>query len=98
MAKTDANTFDPVSDIRDVSVSNNMLSIGTVQFRRNVSIPLLDALEELAKNYPISPVQKEWVLDITTDFDHNIVYAKNKALAGFLLLSSLLEVGVQIKC
>jgi hypothetical protein len=83
MAKTDANTFDPVSDIRDVSVSNNMLSIGTVQFRRNVSIPLLDALEELAKNYPISPVQKEWVLDITTDFDYNIVYAKNKALAGF---------------
>ena len=86
MAKIDATASDFTSDIRGVSFSKHILSIGPAQFIREVSIPMLDATEELNENYPISPAEDEWDLDITTDFDHNQVYAKSKALAGFFAI------------
>jgi hypothetical protein len=97
MAKTDATAFDHASNIRDVSVSKNMLSIGPAEFIQEVIIPMLDALEDLTENYPLSPAEEEWGLDVTTDFDHNQVYAKSKALAGFLPLSFSLEDEAQQK-
>ena len=97
MAKIDAAASDLTSDIRGVSFSKLILSIGSAQFIREVSIPLLDEIEKLNENYPISPAEEEWGLDITTDFDHNQVYAKSKALAGFLPLSFSLEDGAQQK-
>ena len=86
MAKIDAAASDLTSDIRGVSFSKHILSIGSAQFIREISIPLLDAIEKLNENYPISPTEEEWSLDVTTDFDHNQVYAKSKALAGFFAI------------
>jgi len=32
---------------------------------------MLDAIEKLNENYPISPAEEKWGLDIITNFDHN---------------------------
>ena len=68
MAKIDAAASDLTSDIRGVSFSKHILSIGPAQFIREVGIPMLDAIKELNENYPVSPAEEEWDLDITTDF------------------------------
>jgi len=84
MAKTDATAFDPASNIRDVSVSKNMLSIGPADFIQEVIIPMLDALEDLTEIYPVSPAEEKWDLEIKNALSNNLVYAKTTALSGLI--------------
>ena len=84
MAKTDATAFDSASDIRDVLVSKNILSIGPAEFIQEVSIPMLDALEDLTANYPASPAEEKWDLEIKNALRNNLVYANTTALSGLI--------------